>query len=206
MAKLDKGKSKSAPKVEPVTPKNPSFNQSSFLNGLQMIQKIREKQLFLTLNSPLVFSLVFIISLFAIVNYLFHLKNCVCFEERNKEHKTNLNYLLSIDIILLVFYVFLFAAILYAQYGQLSLTGRNTMMIIQNLRTIYYVLFVVVAVLIILTFLFIFYIYKLSLSLDESCECSNSKLKYLLYAQGVLSSLFLIGLFVTVYNLLSIGG
>ena len=203
MAKLDKGKSVSKRTVEP--PKIPPVSESNQAYAMRLVQKINERKLYL--NSPIVFSFIFIISLFGIVNYLFRLKNCICFEERNQEHKANLNYLLSIDIILLVFYVFLFGTLLYYSSSSSvrpSLSVPNMLTIVRNLKTFYYVMLSIIAVLILLTLFFLFYIYKLSLSLDDSCECSNSKLKYLLYAQGVLSTLFLVGLFVTVYNLLSI--
>lgn len=177
--------------------KNKQKSESKFKLLLPLLEKVKQKKLYLT--SPLVFSIIFILSLFGIIYYLFQLKNCLCFEKRNEEYKANLDYLITIDIVILIFYTILFVSIIFMYQNNTVMSGGN--MIVRN---IYYIILSIIIVLIVLTIFFLFHIYKLSFSIDESCECSNSKLKYLLYAQSVLSSLFLVGMFVGIYNLLSI--
>jgi hypothetical protein len=170
------------------------MNMNNKIELLRLSKKMSEKKLIF--SSPIVFSLIFILSLGGIIYYLFQLKSCMCFEERNKEYKVNINYLLFIDIILFILYVILFILFMYA-YNQPMSGGGGISKMIQGA---YSTILIVLLLLIVLTLFFLFYVYKLSLSLDESCSCSNSKLKYLLYAQSVLSLLFVVSLFVALYN------
>jgi len=182
-------KKKSVSNIDKRLNKFKNANTEKFMEG------IKDKKVFL--NAPIIFSVIFILSLIGIIYYLTQLKNCVCFQKRNEENKTSLNYLIIIDILLLIFYILVFFLLVFSKNSKSMSGGGSSGNILKN---VYYGIIISVIILIVLTMFFINYVYRLSLSVDPDCECSNSKLKYLLYGQAVLSILFLIGLFVGIYN------
>lgn len=132
----------------------------------------------------LFFGIIIILYISSIIYYLNNLKNCSCYQEIDKNNYSNLTYLVIIEAIILSFNIILF--ILYSAlifYNNKLQKGGN--------KNINYLIYLLTIIPLIIYGVFFYYIYKLHQNLNKNneCECSKSKLIYLLYLQCI----FMIG-------------
>ena len=145
--------------------------------------------------SLLLFSLIIIIAyISAIIFYLNNLKNCSCYNELDKNNYSNLNYLIIIESILLSFnIIFAILCLIGIFYSNKLQKGGN--------KNINYILYFAAIITLIIYGFFFYYVYKVHQNLNKihDCDCSQSKLIYLLYIQCIFM-IFSLGN--TYYNLL----
>ena len=168
-----------------------SFNKMTKTDKTDMLMKSKS----VAINSSffiLLISVVLAILFYGIIQYLNLLKyECPCFEEKNKENYSNLNYLIIIQ------YYFLFICI-FSILGSLS-----TLIIASNMeggkgmniklgKGLMYLNIVFAIILALVSGFFAYFTWKLYQNVDVKCDCSMSKLRYLIYLQGI----FMIILFV----------
>jgi hypothetical protein len=139
----------------------------------------------------LVINLIVIIYVSSIINYLNNLKMCKCFQDKNNENFSSINYLiiiesiiLTINIILFLFNLMIISTLNKAKYGG----GNNN-----NIAT-----YISLAIMLLIYGYFIYYVYKLYQNIDENCECSKSWIRYLLYIQAII---LLIQIIITISSL-----
>lgn len=114
-----------------------------------------------------------------IIYYLNQLKICQCFNDKNNENYSNLDYLLFIEYLILTMNIIFF--IFYLYVINLINTPRNGGG--NNNQLLYYISFFI---LLALYSYFIYYVYKLHENIDKNCKCANTWFRYLLYFQAIL--------------------
>jgi len=151
------------------------FEPYDSLNDLKVVKNY--------INPAIIFFVVIIIYISAIISYLNKLKECSCYVDKNNNASSELTYLtviesviLSINLILLLFILFMKSKINNLTYGGGNNDTKN------NLLEYYICAFV----LFVIYFYFIYYVYKLHRNVDDKCECSKNWLRYLLYFQVLL--------------------
>ena len=138
----------------------------------------------------LIFTIVYIA---AILYYLTKLNNCTCFQVKNKINYSNISYLIVIETILLILYIFMLMTILYTISMVKNVKSGGSKSINPG-HLIGLIIFVLIYG------YFIFYVYKLYQNIDEDCECTQSWLRYLLYIQAILMLFTLVTQVYTVTN------
>ena len=135
-----------------------------------------------------------IIYLSAIIYYLNKLKSCTCFQIKNKLNYSNISYLIIIESILLIVYVFSLLMTLYS----LMIIGKSKSGGGKSLLSAHLISLIIM---LLVYGYFIYYVYKLYENIDEDCECTQSWLRYLLYIQAVLMLSGIIGQIYTTFKL-----
>jgi len=122
----------------------------------------------------IIFLIIDIIFISCIIYYLNNLKSCKCFQDKNSENYSNLDYLiileaiiLFVDVLVTIIMLFLINIINYYKGG----AKNNNVNYITNIM------------LIILYCYFIYNVYKLYKNIDNNCSCTQSRLRYLIYLQ-----------------------
>jgi hypothetical protein len=134
----------------------------------------------------LTISLINIILISFIINYLNNLKKCTCYQDINNKNYSNINYLIIIESIILTLNIIMFIlnVYLYNIFKILKKGGGDGG--INNSHIIIYIIFIIV---LFINIYFIYNVYKLYENVDKSkekCECSKSFVRYLLYFQVIL--------------------
>lgn len=123
-----------------------------------------------------------------IINYLSDLQRCKCFNENNDSNYSNITYLIVIEALILIIEIImlLFLIFIYSGLDKMKKGGYYN----ENQMLLYYLSFIIT--LSIYGF-FIYYVIKLQQNVKDSCKCSVSPVRYLLYIQAFLMLLMLIG-------------
>jgi hypothetical protein len=143
-------------------------------NALKILKNSNVKGNIYGLLMLTIFNIVFISS---IIFYLNTLKDCKCFEEKNVDNYSNLNYLITIESIVLALNIILTLGCIFVilAINDLKSGGGENKAILS-----YYIIFIIY---ILLYGYFMYYVYKLYQNVDENCDCTQSWLRYLLYFQ-----------------------
>ncbi len=126
-----------------------------------------------------------------IIKYLKELEKCKCFIEKNGKHNINLKYLIFIEYIILTLNIISIISCVY-----LLITSHQKGGI--NISTMKFIIMVYLTCYIAIFGYFIFSFYKIQENIDNSCECTTSSLKYLLYIQVFVMA---VGIYGAVLNL-----
>lgn len=136
-----------------------------------------------------------------ILFYLVKLRDCQCYQTRNKINYSNLTYLIVIESILMAFSIITLMGLLATMSAVNSLKSGG------GKGTLHPSLYVGFTIYILINGYFVYYVYKLYENVDidrkgtkEYCECSNSWLRYLLYIQSLL---ILFSIMANSYNMIS---
>ena len=128
-----------------------------------------------------------------VIYYLNSLKNCQCFQEKNKENYSNLNYLIIIESIILglnVITALIILSRLFTMNSPKQGGGSNASISLYIVLILYLLIFGY----------FIYYVYKLYENVDVKCECSENWIRYLLYIQAII---MIIEVLLIIYILIS---
>ena len=156
--------------------KKAAFNSNKLiLNSLN--NAIHKSPLYKS-NMFLLYEVVFLVLVGFTLKYLIELENCECFEEEGK-YKTNILFLKIFQVIILINIVLSLGTSFWlrSQKG-----GSNTMLVVS---------FILALLLGVFHFFVVLNIWNFHKSIKDDCECSNKKEKYVLYYQGILSSISL---------------
>lgn len=136
-----------------------------------------------------------------ILFYLVKLRDCKCYQTRNKINYSNITYLIVIESILMAFSIITLIGLLATILTVNSLKSGG------GKRNLHPSLYVGFTIYILINGYFIYYVYKLYENVDidrkdakEYCECSDSWLRYLLYIQSLL---ILFSIMANSYNMIS---
>lgn len=143
-------------------------------------------------NILIVYYFLYIIFISGIIYYINKIKDCKCFQEKNKLVGVNITYIYIIEIIILVMSIIAFVQFIMARHyiktiqkgGAMNNTTQKISFFISLLVNGY----------------LIYNVVKLSEIPMDDCECDKNMLKYLLYIQSVIIA---ISLFFTGYMIFS---
>lgn len=168
------------------------------INDLKPLLTKNSKNIIYVMLATIIFNIAY---LGGILFYLVKLRDCTCYQIRNKINYSNLTYLIIIESILLAFSIITLIGLL------------STLSIVNSLKNgggkkaLHPSLYVGFTIYILINGYFIYYVYKLYENVDvdhkdtnEHCECSHSWLRYLLYIQSLL---ILFGIIGNSYNMIS---
>lgn len=179
---VTKSSSKSKSNMDKLDMKNKDYN----------LVKVKSKMSGVILFS-IVINVVFAIVLGYIVHYLNKLKECDCFKDRNEEVKANIDYLIIIEVITLIFLVLgiIMLIYIYSNINSIKSGGSNTN-----------VLFIVFTLINLAIYgFFIFNVYKLSQIVNKECECTIKPIRYILYIQTFFIVLYFISLIMGLFRM-----
>jgi hypothetical protein len=150
------------------------------------------KNILYFLLTILIFNIIYIS---AILYYLSKLKDCTCFQIKNKINYSNINYLIIIESIILFMYIISLIATLYSIsiINNPKSGGGKSFNPSQLISLI---------IMILIYGYFVYYVYKLYENVDKDCECTQSWLRYLLYIQATLMFITIITQTYTALNVL----
>lgn len=156
------------------------------MNNIFNLKQIIIKNFKSLLPYILIINIGMIIYIVSIIFYLYKIKDCSCFIEKNKNNYTNINYLLGVEymilllnIILLIILILLIYIFYKLKIPYNSNRKRDSINNLSPLRIFISILRIIIYI------LFIFYVYKLHENISEDCECSKSSIRYLLYIQSI---------------------
>ena len=160
---------------------------NSFEVGDKNYNMIKVKSNYLNLLSvSIIITGLFIFFLGYIVYYLNNLKKCRCFQEENSVNKSNIEYLIIIEAITIAFNVVILINLItkYMTIDKLKSGGYST-----NAK-----IYIYIGILLYLTVygFFVHHVYKLSQSVNDDCICSQNPIRYLLYLQAIIISIYLL--------------
>jgi hypothetical protein len=158
----------------------------SFKNIINDSKKINQVIIIL-----LIWCIIVISYISSIIYYLNSLKDCSCYKMVNKTNFSNLTYLIIIESIILSLHVILAISCLILLIGSKLQNGGN--------KSTNFILYLSAIISLIIYGFFFYYVYKLHENIDEKCDCSKSKLRYLLYIQCFA---MIITLVINYYNLI----
>ena len=139
----------------------------------------------------LILTIISILFLSFILNYLNELKKCACFQN-DEAKKINLNYLIIIEAIMLFFQIVMFLFILSMIIKLKNFSGGS-----ENDGSLIFMYIFIVLYFLIYGY-FVYYVYLLSENIKDDCECSKSPIRYLLYIQAFFIAL---NLFMVLFGL-----
>jgi hypothetical protein len=153
-----------------------------------LLYSIKNKKILLYISSS--FCTLTIIYVGYIIYYLNLLKKCQCFNDKNDKNYSNINYLIAIEFMILIiniigalYYLFLIKGIDFLKYlGKLKFSMKIIFLIVLILIDGYY----------------IFNLYKLYQNIDESCDCTQSWIRYLLFFQVLIMIINIINLILSI--------
>ena len=144
------------------------------------------------LLTSIIINVVFCIILGYIIKYLFDLKKCDCFKERNEEVKANIDYIIIIEAITLFMNIILllYTINLYSKISKIKSGGGNDIMIqllfiLLNLAIYGY---------------FVYSVYKLMNIVNKDCECTIKPIRFILYLQTFITLIYCISLVISILN------
>jgi hypothetical protein len=117
--------------------------------------------------------IITIILICFIIYYLNNLKSCKCFQDKNIENYSNIDYLIILEGVILFINILAIIIMLFLiKYVYYHKGGAKT--------NGYYIINVI---LLFLYIYFIYNVYKLYKNIDNNCLCTQSWLRYLIYIQ-----------------------
>lgn len=140
-------------------------------------------------NILIIYYLCYIIFVSGIIYYINQIKDCKCFQEKNKLVGVNITYIYILEIIILVLGLFTFIQLVISRsLINRVINGGNKQNSNNSLKIMFFITIIINGYL-------IYNIAKLSEIPIDDCQCDNSSLRYLLYIQAILMviSLFLYG-------------
>ena len=140
----------------------------------------------------LFFEIAFILWIICIIIYLNRLKECKCFTEKNIDYSVNIDYLLFIEYVFLIFIIIITISTIGSLIivKKLKKKGGSKKSIISIFLTLLYYIFIGLFI------YFAYNVYKLYKNISVSCDCANNIMKYLLYIQ----SIFVVILFIFIIS------
>ena len=126
-----------------------------------------------------------------IIKYLKELQKCDCFMDKNSKYSDNLKYVLYIEYIILGLNILSIISIVY-----LLITSNQKGGI--DISTMKFFIMIYLTCYICIFAYFIYSFYLLQQNINDSCACSESSLKYLLYIQVFVMA---VGVYGAVLNL-----
>ena len=180
MVKGKKSGKKSASKKLPNSLKNLNLKNKNY-----NLVKIKSSALNL-ISICIVITLIITLILGYIVYYLYNLKSCDCFINNNEENKTNIDYLIIIECIILAMnIIFLIGFIrIYNEVDKIkSGGGKNSDILISIIISIINILIIGY---------FVYNVYLLSKNIDPTCECAHKAIRYILYIESIFMLMFII--------------
>ncbi len=174
-------KSKKTDKKKSSPSKKVSNNMNINLNN-RNYNLIKVKSSYLTLIGTGIFIMALLILMaIYILYYLNKLRTCRCFQEKNNENNSNIDYLIIIEFLTIATNIILLMNLvsLYLSVDSLKSGGYNA----RTKITLYIGLLVY---LIVFGF-FVYNIYKLSQNVDSDCLCTQDPIRYFLYLQGIMT-------------------
>ena len=115
-----------------------------------------------------------------IIYYLNTLKNCKCYQDKDRLNYSNITYLVIIESLIIAINIIAVISLLFVlSYMNKSKSGGGSF-------SKFLPYYVILAVIFLISLYFIYYVYKLSENIDPNCPCSQSWLRYLLYIQAVI--------------------
>lgn len=145
------------------------------------------------LGFSILFSILIIVIITNIIYYLNRLKYCPCFQNENLQNKTNLDYLIFIEIIGVILNLIIIIHLINLYLTVSSMKGGN------KEKNIY--LFLVLFLYTIVYAYFIYFVYKLSQNIKYDCLCSQSPIRFFLYAQAII---IFINLLIFIFGLINL--
>ena len=131
-----------------------------------------------------------------ITYYLYNLKKCDCFQDKDNESTANINYLIIIEafgiimnIIVLSLLISLYMVLTNSQGGGAHSSESKI------------IAYIGILIYIIIYGFFVYNVYKLNKNVSIDCKCTQHPVRFLLYLQGVV---IFINLLSMIYLLLSI--
>lgn len=128
-----------------------------------------------------------------IVYYLNRLKYCPCFQVENIKNKTNLDYLIIIEVINIVFNLIMLFQLVSLYYAVSTMRGGG--------KDIKFYMLLIIFLYIIVYGYFIYFVYQLSKNIKYDCLCAQSPIRFLLYAQTWFIFIYLIFIIFGLINL-----
>ena len=151
-----------------------------------------EKFMTPTIYVSLAFLIINIIYISSIIYYLNNLKECACYEVKNKINYSNITYLIVIESILLIINIIGFIGMIGLLSNLSSLQNLAKGMNVNKLSNKInksspgmHIYSIILFVYVIVYGYFIYYTYKLHENVDDNCKCTQSWLRYLLYIQAI---------------------
>ena len=137
--------------------------------------------------SLLVSSAIVVIYTSSMIYYLNKLKNCECYELKNKSNYSNLTFLITIEAIILTvnLLMFIMGLFIISTINSIKSGGGSN----NNDMIPFYISLIITLV---VSAYFIYYVYKLSENVDEDCKCTQNPLRYLLYIQALITLIYII--------------
>lgn len=180
MVKGKKSEKKSASKKLPNSLKNLNIKNKNY-----NLVKIKSSALNIV-SICIVINIIVSIIMGYIVYYLNSLKSCDCFIKNNEQNKTNLDYLIIIQSIILAINIIFFIQFIriYNEFDKIKSGGGKTSDVLIS------IIFSIINILII--GYFVYNVYLLSKNIDPSCECAHKSIRYVLYIQSIFMSIFIL--------------
>ena len=160
-----------------------------------------------TIYVSLAFLIINIIYISSVIYYLNNLKDCACYEVKNKINYSNITYLIVIESILLIINVIGLVGMIGLLSNLSSLKNLTKGITINKLSNkinksspgmhIYSILMLVYAI---VYGYFIYYTYKVHENVDDNCKCTQSWLRYLLYIQAILMAIGIVNFVVVLFQ------
>jgi len=126
--------------------------------------------------------IITIIFAYCIIYYLNNLKSCKCFQDKNSENYSNIDYLIILEAIIIAINVLsIIIQLMLIYFINNYIGGANT--------NRYFIMNIIILV---LYFYFIYNVYILYKNIDNNCLCTQSWLRYLLYIQTFIIIIFII--------------
>jgi len=141
-----------------------------------------------------IFLLLVIIAIMAyIIYYLNRLKYCPCFQLENINNRTNLDYLIIIEVISIALNIVMVIQLFSLYFAVSSMRGGG--------KEIKFYMLLILFLYIIVYGYFIYFVYKLSQNIKYDCLCAQSPIRFLLYAQAILIFIYLLFIIFGLINL-----
>jgi hypothetical protein len=136
-------------------------------------------------NILIIYYLCYIIFVSGIIYYINQIKDCKCFQEKNKLVGVNITYIYMLEIIILILGIVMFVQLVIAKiFIKKNKSGGNN----ENSNILLKITFLIN---IIVSGYLIYNIIKLSQIPIDDCECDKSSLRYLLYIQATIMTISL---------------
>lgn len=128
-----------------------------------------------------------------IIHYLSKLKECQCYQIKNKINYSNITYLIVIEAFLLIINILSFISLI----GSILVLNKVKSGGAKNkLNPAFYMGYLIY---LLIYGYFVYYVYKLFENVDEDCGCTQNWLRYLLYIQA---TLMFVGIISLTFNLI----
>lgn len=172
--------------------KKPSFKNNKLrLSNLNLNKNSLEFLQSGQIYTVLITSIILVIYTSSMIYYLNKLKDCDCYELKNKKNYSNLSYLITIEAILLAVHllIFIMSVFVISMTSGIKRGGSKEDVI---------PFYISMIIMLIISVYFVYYIYKLYENVDPDCPCTQNPLRYLLYIQAILT---IVNIIIMLFNL-----